>query len=552
VTQQINTVYGVPIPGEAKWVKEHLKSAAVAAGFGPPTARPVRPKRTQSFDDEADDSMLDGAAPTPASDSAYGGDGGGGAAGGAAAAMAAGDGTKKSKLVAATPSGAGAAAFTAPVLNHPLPGEQGPAVLIKLYDGTAVPKLNEIIEVLGIYEADPNAGVASDADFSDNRFGWEEEIRSHHPPASVIPRLHGLAVRQLSHNNPLVPAPTPTAVAEQVRAAAPALKQQLREWLAAATGATPLVAEYVILHLLSKVSKRLDGNSMVLGKLTLNVFGFSPATSASMKALTGVLEALLTKIHVLPMSLGVLNTATLLPEKDVDSNRLLSGRLQLAEGTELVLNETSMREGSLTEKGIKNLQALAGVCREQAVEYVIPFAQIPPFPVDVPTLVMSEGKSCLPCDVNVPFKLAAGAVARPQLPIDAGLLARLRAYVTVCRALTVAMDPAVADAIQTDFVAMRQANPQGVTGETLHSLLVMANLNSASKGETTLTTASWREVCRHEAERATLMPAPPPLQQPAAGGGAAAKPTAVAPTPTVAQVARGRPTLGGGGGMEAA
>ena len=108
--------------------------------------------------------------------------------------------------------------------------------MVKLYEDQAAPmKLNQVMEFVGIYEIGQN--LASDADFSDDRYGMEDEIRAHNPPASLIPRLHCIGARPLGDTNPLLPNPVPPTLQAQVFAASKTLKDRLRHWITTVTGA---------------------------------------------------------------------------------------------------------------------------------------------------------------------------------------------------------------------------------------------------------------------------------------------------------------------------
>lgn len=52
-----------------------------------------------------------------------------------------------------------------------------------------------------MYEIDAAVGVI---DAEEDPY-LAEEIRAHHPPPSMIPRIHCLAVELLTHNNPHIP-----------------------------------------------------------------------------------------------------------------------------------------------------------------------------------------------------------------------------------------------------------------------------------------------------------------------------------------------------------
>jgi len=548
VTQVRQTVYCVPIPGETPWVKAARAAAATAAGLSGPavqqaaaTRKPKRGMDTSDEDEAADAEAAGGgggaaAAPavaaTSAAAAAHGG--GGGGAAGAGEAAGAEDG-KKSKLVNTASKGAGGGAAQRVNMNFPLPGETGPAVMVKLYDEPTSPKLNCMMEFVGVYEIGQD--LASDADFSDDRFGLEDEIRAHNPPASLIPRLHCIASRPIAEANPLVPSPTPPALVAQVHAASKTLKGRLQQWIATVTGANPLVVEFVILHLLARVRQRVDGNTMVLGKMSVNLFGFKAENSKAMSNLMVVMEQLLVKMHVLPLTLANLNTKRFVPQKDPNSNRLWTGVLQLTPETELVLNETAMLPGQLNPTGVKNLTTLGHLLRDQSVTYEFPFSPLPPFETDIPIMVLSEGKSLLPADVHVPFVAAA---APAPLAVPPALLSELRVYLSVVRKIEVDIEQAVAEIIEKDFVAMRQANPKEVQAETLHNLLVLSRLMSMSKGEAKLSAETWRETCALEDARMKAMP-PAPAAPPAAAGGGGAAATATATTATTAAAATAAP-----------
>ena len=64
-------------------------------------------------------------------------------------------------------------------------------------------------------------------------------------------------------------------------------------------------------------------------------------------------------------SIENLNTMHMIPRKDIQSNRLVTGALQLASGTELVLDETALLEGKLEPNGINNLKALGNMLQHQ-------------------------------------------------------------------------------------------------------------------------------------------------------------------------------------------
>ena len=91
----------------------------------------------------------------------------------------------------------------------------------------------------------------------------------------------------------------------------------------------------------------------------------------------------------------------MLQESNVISSR--SGSLQLPSGTHLWLDETVMTDGQLSATGVKNLTSLGNLITWQKLEYDFEFQKME-YDTDVPCLIMSEGRSMLPSDVQVMMK----------------------------------------------------------------------------------------------------------------------------------------------------
>lgn len=89
-------------------------------------------------------------------------------------------------------------------------------------------------------------------------------------------------------------------------------------------------------------------------------------------------------------------TTTLNCRKDHESNRLISGILQLNNNTHLVLDETKLNTGKLNESGVRAVGALANAVQSQVVRYDFGFNITQEFNCDIPVLILSEGKSMLP------------------------------------------------------------------------------------------------------------------------------------------------------------
>ena len=167
---------------------------------------------------------------------------------------------------------------------------------------------------------------------------------------------------------------------------------------------------------------------------------------------------------------------------------MVSGALQLPAGTHLWLDETALSDGQLGAAGVRNLTSLGSLITWQKLEYDFQYQKLE-YDTDIPCLVMSEGRSMLPSDIQVMVKPDVAEV-RPDLisktfaeiggGIGSEILDRLRRYLTTCRLATFDLTEQVMKTVQDDFVSMRQTE-QGISVEDFHSLLVLGRLSESVK-----------------------------------------------------------------------
>lgn len=81
--------------------------------------------------------------------------------------------------------------------------------------------------------------------------------------------------------------------------------------------------------------------------------------------------------------------------KDYETGRLTSGLLQLAPHTHLVLDETRLEPGKLEQQGIEAVAHISNLIRKQQLNVNFKFYTID-YDVNIPVLVLSEGKSLFP------------------------------------------------------------------------------------------------------------------------------------------------------------
>jgi len=356
-----------------------------------------------------------------------------------------------------------------PLLNLPVNTSNGKACVVKFYDiDDGDLKLNDLIEVIGILSLDPTMSVIIE---NDEEMGNSPIV----PPPSLVPRIHVVKYNHLSHNNPLLPASPPFPPLHEVA------RIELLTILTSCLLGDKLAAEYLLLHLISKIYLRRD--VLVLGKLSLNIHNMTPHQELPRRLAT-LLSLFVTKSHFLPLSRDVLDTSSFVPKKDFDANRLVTGTLQLGKSTHLWLDETVMTDGQLNANGLKNLTALGNLITWQKLEYDFQFQSME-YETDIPCLIMSEGRSMLPCDMQIMLK-PCHVEARPDLisktfneigsSLSVELLDRIRQYITTCKMTEYNLTDQVMNAVQDDFVSMRQTD-EGMTVEDFHSLLVLGRLS---------------------------------------------------------------------------
>nr|XP_039263900.1 mini-chromosome maintenance complex-binding protein-like [Styela clava] len=481
-------LYCVSIPAETDWVKESWKSVFTSTkpNKEEPSTSGQSIKRSR---DEDDDTMTVEEGNKDQGDRDFG---------------------SNKRVKPSANSGRSSSAAEPLNKNHPLPDENGPVCLVKVYDESADFKVNEIIEFYGVLSVDPELSSIYDAQTNEENgmcemdVGDAEEKKAHHPPASIVPRLHALTMRRLNHDNPILPMEIPPEQRSQMQKDASTVRSCLLGLLEKALLGDSLAAEYLLLHLISRVYSRRD--MLALGKFSLNISGIPP-NSTYPRILSKFLQDLVTKLYYLPMSIDKLNEGKFIPTKNYSTNRLDSGILQLSTGTHLVLDETMLKPGTMDANGVKNVQALKNVLTFQKVDYNFQFHEAS-FDCDINVLILSEGKSMLPCDCQIELKPKDGfpgnieeyfASFCSQCPME--FLNKSRSFISFIKLMDYELTQEMTKTIQDDFVSARRQDPNGVTADDLHAWLVLARLLSISVGQQNLSHQRWERVKALEVQR---------------------------------------------------
>ncbi|KAJ4970296.1 hypothetical protein NE237_003395 [Protea cynaroides] len=381
-----------------------------------------------------------------------------------------------------------------PSLLHMVPDfdENSLPCLVKVYDSPESDlKLNDVFEFIGVFTY--NLELTTQKDDSDEFFGDLCDDTVGDVPSIKVPHLHCLVHRKLGVQEFLHCSPIIEPVPNIIRG----IREALLGHLMSVLGNDGVAAHCMLLHLLSKVHTRVD--TVAVGRLSLNLTGFTrESISVFGNQLNLVIQSLLPLTRYLPLTLEYLNASSLAPRKDYRTNRLVTGVLQLAEGTHVTIDETQLKVGTLNSTGVENVRLLKNLMEWQKVEYDFEYYKVEMM-ADAQLLILSEGKSnILPADLVLPFHPSTVGSFESR---DAEALQAWRWYLSNVKSLPHSIEPEIQKTVENDLVEARQAD-RNLGTHDFSRLLTMARLMSVSFGETCLSLEHWQMV--KELERLRL------------------------------------------------
>ncbi|KAK9896561.1 hypothetical protein P389DRAFT_171824 [Cystobasidium minutum MCA 4210] len=361
--------------------------------------------------------------------------------------------------------------------KFPLPGVAHTGALVKIYPSTSSSstsstsldnvKATEIVDFVGVLDystfptaralEEPTDGAAASSDSADH-----------------VKTLHAIFRVPSSERT----APEQATIGSSTR-------KEVIDQLAGALEGDVLAAEWLLLALLGRTHTRRG--ALALGQLPINIVlpQSMDDTSRVVSKIRKTLEQLLPRLVSLNFDIAELNKVTYLPESR-DEN-LISGVLQLPQGTTVLVDETGMGEGNLQDRGVKNIQALATVVKDQTLAYVFPFSSFT-FETDLNVIIVSKGKSLLPLDCVVHVRPSSNPSNATSAPSEDQLSA-WQDLLASSSGSRFEIPEAVSEHIQKDFVTMRQN--KAVTQEDLVLRMTVARLLATSHGKVELDQEVW-------------------------------------------------------------
>ncbi|CAG8508965.1 6508_t:CDS:10, partial [Scutellospora calospora] len=370
-------------------------------------------------------------------------------------------------------------------------------------------KVTDVVEFIGV--------LSHPKELSDDGLEQGNEECGFDVAFSIVPCIHAIYYRTLHMSgNPLISFQLTDPYEIQRRSIH--TRSSLLQYIAAAFKGDHLVAEFVLLQLLSRIYNRRNG--LTLGKLILNISNVpssSIITNGNLssssnlglihsnmftKRVSAVLSSLLPKYHDLPLTLSTLNELFFYPR---DNDKLDSGILQVSQGTWFLIDETVMEEGKLDDIGVRNLQALNEILDNQKLKYAFPFSDFE-FETDIGAIILSNARSFLPCDCIIP--LQPNDEETIMFEVQEDILAEFRTYLSILRCAEYSIPESVSEHIQNEFVNQRKnASKTGqplVTQTDLLLRMTLARLVTLSFGQLELTPELWDYTQKLDEQRKML------------------------------------------------
>ncbi|CAG8535146.1 816_t:CDS:10 [Ambispora gerdemannii] len=385
--------------------------------------------------------------------------------------------------------------------KFPFPNESHVSAIVKVYEKNDSLKVGDVMEIIGVLEHFTRRESGNNND----EFNPSNDFID---PSSLlkVPRLHAIFYRKLhSSSNPLISEVNLKNTTLEVQNTARDTRNSLIQYIASAFAGDLLVAEFVLLQLLSRIYNRRDG--LTLGKFGINITNIPPSSQIDDKSVSSsslplshtnpftrnvaaILSSVLTKYHDLPLTLSTLNNVFFYPRCD---GVLDSGVFQVSDGTFFLVDETVLKEGTLGDTGVRNMQTLTDILNTQKLNYVFPFNNFQ-FNIDIGLIIFSTAKSFFPVDCVIPLRPLATQETMPSLSEET--LTEYQKYISILRYLDYSISESVSEFVQNEFVKQRQTaakNGQSLmTPDDLFLQMNLARLTALSFGETELTTEIWK------------------------------------------------------------
>ncbi|UZJ53890.1 hypothetical protein CBS101457_003210 [Exobasidium rhododendri] len=401
------------------------------------------------------------------------------------------------------------------VLKSKLPTGSETGVLLKVYD-------EDLAESVRVAQAVDVIGILDESSLPSTDWSGEA-VAGGGETGDLYPALHVITMQRADMHwfDPL----------DEGKEAE--IRDALIQYLAQGLQGDRIAAEWLLLSLIAKIHTRTT--SHILGPLSLNISSYRASSEGP--TLLSLLSDILPLVVNQSLDLKHLNDkgTSFAPKSQADEFGLQAGRLQLVDGTLLFIDENTMQEGQLKEVGIENIRSLSSLLTSRKLAYTFPFSNLE-METDISCVVLSQGKSFLPLDVQLPLRPqqspsgskhgGRSATASSSSQQAAFTVSDYRQYLSSVQTQSslskhFSITSEISEKIQNDFVQVRNAKKESGGGsegsrsgklasgmesqEDFSRTIHIARLLCISRGQRQLSWQDWEHAKSLEAERSSRL-----------------------------------------------
>ncbi|KAJ3248252.1 hypothetical protein HDU78_001257 [Chytriomyces hyalinus] len=388
-------------------------------------------------------------------------------------------------------------------------------------------QLSTVADFIGILELGESLPTATDA--------MENDVQTQSFLNDELDPFRGLAVLHCVFYSRVSPLEHPFGGNQELSANVDAkiLRENALEFLKPFVLDDRLAAEYLLVHLVSKIRARHE--SFQTGNFPFNLYNFP--TPASSKSVFDAVSLLLPLARRIPLSIHYLNTNRMAPgvfvsreswkemntvkdketrDSDLIVHGLVSGELQLADRTYVVVDEVGMDAGVLKEQGVINVRQMNDILKFAELPFAVgsgadsPDHTVSKIPVDLSFLVLSQGKCMFDVDCMMPIMPngmgAPSSVANASANDEPRDLNPLRLFLLgVTKTEEYSISEEMNTVLTNHFTEARKKTADA--GQPLYSQesfmlrMEIARNWSLLSGESSLSMDAWKKSGEMEAER---------------------------------------------------
>lgn len=331
-------------------------------------------------------------------------------------------------------------------------------------------KVNDVVELTGIY--------------------YENITKAHEAEVEYpyyLPSVHVLSIKHIPQKSekPLTDwAPSRTITLDAI---------------SAVMGIDHKASTMLLMSLLSHVTSRTSGllSSLLIGYFPLNIrLAEAPSVSATTSAIISFLRRIFPRSCLIQLNLKAFEETLFVSSMNYDTGELERGILQVPNDTLVIIDETALEAGKLSEKATGALQSLIEFVSHQKVVYEFGGYHTVSVDMNSPVIVLSQGKSILPVDNHI---VVPAGVESSTLCVDTTLISN---YIGSCRDLEIDISVEIADEIHAFFMKERRregdksvhlTRSNSMDANELSAALNLSRLLAASFGSTEMTLAHFSE-----------------------------------------------------------